>query len=67
MLNCERNVRCTFRGRSVWRCEKQGGLPLEFKLNVAVNTNNIFFLDCIYLLFEREEGREKERERKINV
>ena len=60
MLNCERNVRCTFRGRSVWRCEKQGGLPLEFKLNVAVNTN-------IYLLFEREEGREKERERKINV
>ena len=51
----------------MWRCEKQGGLPLEFKLNVAVNTNNIFFLDCIYLLFEREEGREKERERKINV
>ena len=37
------------------------------RVNVGTLSLSLFFKDFIYLFLEREEGREKERERNINV
>ena len=51
---------------------KHGQLPVQWEANASTYVvkyfiSFIFLKDFIYLLFERGEGREKERERNINV
>ena len=37
------------------------------EVSVSMSCERIFFKDCIYLFLDRGGGREKERERNINV